>query len=1126
MRHFIGLLILASIFFECTAQTFDLNKGMIPVSTKSPEAANLGKFGNIPVSYFTGIPSITIPVYEINIGSIKLPISLDYHAGGIRVEETSSSVGLGWALNGIGVISRNVVGRPDELQGGYIGAPNAADVTFNDVLFLYDARDGFSDTEPDIFQYNVNGLSGKFIFRNDGTVMQIPVTNNRITFSNGNFTITDASGNVYFFAEKRKNYNDEGTGGYPPEYISTWCITKMTGSNSIDDISFSYNTDRYEVYETITSFTASAGSTPACGGSGSMDSFVGQVIPYNAIPKTSVHDEYYPAEIKWRGGKIAFGNVEDRQDVLGKSIRLDAIKVYGIQNGQSNLIKNTRLNQSYFISVAPAGHPVSDKNYRLKLDAVENLDVITNAPVQVYKLKYNDTPLPPRGSYAQDRFGFNNGHTENPSLMQAQQVSYNGQPHWLGDANRETDETAILAGTLSSIEYPTKGKTVFELESHRFSTLPAGIGGGLRVKSITNYGVDGNFINKEIYQYGTDGTGTMITPVFLQEIRYETVIKRLGCGGNPCTYFTAITNPGFTTIYRANSVHAASQYGGSPVVYEKVTKIQVNASGAANGKTVYGSTVYTDNFELPGHVGYSQGRAGLYVVPNAWKNGFLQYEEIYKSTASGYQLVSKKVNNYSVHQSESHNVLKVRSEYAHSGCEGKSVTTASQDFNVQVIPVHTGAMLLDALTSTLRDDNGNEVVNTQTFDYEGNTPLLPSTIETSSSDGDVLTQHLTYPLDWSAPGNVYQKMVGRNMLSSVVQEQKLRNENQLAFIKVSYNDWFGNSKLLLPQSVTEQVGIHPEEIRVLFNAYDEYGNILEQRKSNDVSHTFLWGYSRSLPIAHITNCQLTWVEETQTVTMPTMQVPGTLSENYVTVKTGIDIRFGQDVKVSCTVNRGMAGAGMPDHYFNVTLSVLDQQTQTEVYSGSFGLTTQSTYSINDLPAGLYTLQYRYDGNIGSENAFSFTSSLEYQFVFANVFYSSFEEDTENTSADAYTGRKSHAGVYSVNLPRQTGDYVLSYWTKQVGGPWTRNDEVINITPSSAHFKTIGSSGILVDEVRIYPRGAQMTTYTYDPLLGMTSSSDVNNSVERYQYDGLGRLKLVRDAEGNITKQFQYNYIVK
>ena len=72
--------------------------------------------------------------------------------------------------------------------------------------------------------------------------------------------------------------------------------------------------------------------------------------------------------------------------------------------------------------------------------------------------------------------------------------------------------------------------------------------------------------------------------------------------------------------------------------------------------------------------------------------------------------------------------------------------------------------------------------------------------------------------------------------------------------------------------------------------------------------------------------------------------------------------------------------------------------------------------------------------------------------------------------------------------------------------------------------TLTGSG-LIDELRLYPSTAQMTTYTYSPLVGMTSQTDVGNRVTYYEYDGLARLKRIRDQDYNILKTFEYQYQV-
>ena len=69
---------------------------------------------------YTGIPNIDIPFFTVRGSLINVPISISYHAGGIKVEEVSSSIGIGWSLNAGGVITRSIRGLPDETLYGYL----------------------------------------------------------------------------------------------------------------------------------------------------------------------------------------------------------------------------------------------------------------------------------------------------------------------------------------------------------------------------------------------------------------------------------------------------------------------------------------------------------------------------------------------------------------------------------------------------------------------------------------------------------------------------------------------------------------------------------------------------------------------------------------------------------------------------------------------------------------------------------------------------------------------------------------------------------------------------------------------------------------------------------------------
>ena len=53
--------------------------------------------------------------------------------------------------------------------------------------------------------------------------------------------------------------------------------------------------------------------------------------------------------------------------------------------------------------------------------------------------------------------------------------------------------------------------------------------------------------------------------------------------------------------------------------------------------------------------------------------------------------------------------------------------------------------------------------------------------------------------------------------------------------------------------------------------------------------------------------------------------------------------------------------------------------------------------------------------------------------------------------------------------------------------------------------------------------AQITTFTYNPLIGVTSVTDPRGQTIYYEYDSFNRLGFVKDHEGKILKENQYNY---
>ncbi|HTE28062.1 hypothetical protein [Flavitalea sp.] len=114
MKTFFLYIVTLTFVLNLSGQIAPLGKTDYPkVVQPSPEAASLGKYGDVPVSLASGLAQIGIDMYNLRVGDIEVGVNLSYHSGGIRVDEIASSVGLGWNLNAGGVITRAILGTAD-----------------------------------------------------------------------------------------------------------------------------------------------------------------------------------------------------------------------------------------------------------------------------------------------------------------------------------------------------------------------------------------------------------------------------------------------------------------------------------------------------------------------------------------------------------------------------------------------------------------------------------------------------------------------------------------------------------------------------------------------------------------------------------------------------------------------------------------------------------------------------------------------------------------------------------------------------------------------------------------------------------------------------------------------------
>ena len=511
-KQLIPFIVAVLSIYSLNAQRVDYSKLAAP----NPNVAALVKPVLTPVAEYAGLSSINIPMYVIQEDGVQVPISIDYQTGGIQVSEEASSVGLGWALNAGGVISRDIQGDPDfgESPSNFLynryyktarDFPDHEETTVNSSTFFSPPNNTYrrsdnqarlpvngvptyfppfwdtytaADNQPDIFYYNFNGYSGSFVFDREGGIFQLekngliiehqptdgagnPVANIGAPGFNSIFKITAQDGTVYYFGEQAKTRLS--IFDTPTTYTSTWHLTKITTPNN-RTVDFEYNPIGGAVdshFWPIKSFSQRLWNS---------SSYRNSHGPQSKI------DDLYLTKITFSNGEIDFNYSDEgiREDIPHAHY-LESVTV----KSGSETIKNFDFNYSYFGSVNTPNGTIDTGDYssvvalsasnpslnlRLKLDGLIENNTLEHS---FDYFEVSSSRYPNKTSMSQDYWGFYNGITNPRSFIPN---IYIDNSFFIVPIKAKRYPVASKAKlfSLKRITYPTKGYTEFDYESNTY----------------------------------------------------------------------------------------------------------------------------------------------------------------------------------------------------------------------------------------------------------------------------------------------------------------------------------------------------------------------------------------------------------------------------------------------------------------------------------------------------------------------------------------------------------------------------------------------------------------------------------------------------------------------------------
>lgn len=1077
-----------------------------------PNAAELGKYGSYPVGTMTGIPEISISLYEVQSGTLKLPIILSYHASGIQVGQKATDAGLGWSIMAGGTISRTIYGSPDDATNGFFNYVPPTYETLFDIknyftLQQYATGSGY-DLEPDLFVYNVGGKSGKFIYRRDRNFLTIPfapIVIEKISENPIKFKIIDDNGDSYYFLDYSSSSTQSQVITDQRNRVNSWHLSYVISADLADTISFTY--EPLITRDEVVQHSYPLGKKMVAGsGASATDVLVNGPGSGSVEITTTVtdYDEQLVKRIKFKNGYIDFNRNTVRKDVEFSAGRaLDEMVVY---NSRGELVKKVTFHHDYFLA-----QPFVDNfaHYRLKLTGITESGFATGEQ-RKHTFEYNSTPLPRYGSSRIDYWGYFNG-SSNTILIPSTKVYYSeingvsfangesysnefsdsGEFETIGSGTREPSENHMKASVLEKIVYPTGGYTVFEFEPHEY--------------------MSDEYLKMSVAKPGSGGLTTSgINKLTKAEQFYDVKYP---------------TQPEYTAV---NSLTIWAQ-------------LAIYFSASHMGNTEMGETQLVRLINTDTDVQLKQWRhEGDLTVPLTINEPVklvrgTNYKIIHEVYGNNDVYINSKVSweeNTNAHPTKIGGGLRIKSTksfvdpnsdpvvetYVYGvqedgvGTKVFEETKFYRNYEDVVSAYYTAGGQSCWLYGTRWIRNFLGISKYNPINYSGSPVLYEKVTKYLGTEADNVGKTVYHYSIPNEPPNVPDEFINSGNYGSI---NKGWFQGELGF-DASYKR-YQNSYLPVQENTYGNS---------TFNKVTEYAILLKQHKrfiqlapgctfdpsgpnpsSNRYGQGFftMYKYPIESGARRLTDQYTSLYDQAPTgdaITTETKLKYDNPSHLYVTEKS-----VSTSVSDAKEVTRMKYPQDMSDP---VSQSMVSKNMVNPV------LETTVSKRVGTSEILLSTLKTEYQSMSGMIKPSCVKMSLGSDPLQPRILYNSYN------SLGRVTERQRVSDTKEAYIWGYQGEYIVA---RIVGKSYDAviQESGINLSLLNDPTRPDGDMRQELSKL-LHLEGCMVTTYTYKPTVGVTSMTDPNGQTTYYIYDSMGRLSMVKDNEGNVIKTFAYNYV--
>ncbi len=1085
----------------------------------SPEAAALSRFTEVPVSHYSGLANVSIPIHTISVKGIQIPISLSYHGRGVKVSETAPRTGMGWSLTYGGDVSRQIRGKADDGAGQntYFLNKNdfisySSDKNVRAAVSEKEVQDPSYDFYPDQFTFSGGGSSGKFVFNYKdlaNPVIQsfgdVKISYQRESGGLGkisSFQITDASGNIFYYGvskdglRRARDYQNSSVGisvynngnqvqDGPTASDKNYSSWKLLDIETVygelisyhyekeqSSVRFEKSVDRHESNSTFTNSTRNMSDITKISSKVSRidaTNYQLQKITYNQ--GSVVFTKETTGRLDYNGHALDKITIYDQNNIKVKAFDLNY--TYTTSTDQTNLL-------SYFIN-----NPDFTNSFkRMFLSSVEE-EGNNGTRLPPYEFTYNATVLPSRFSTRQDYWGYYNGATNNgPFLRMFNYGSY--QP------DRRVHLEHSKAGMLEEIKYPTGGVTKFTYE-HNQGLVPSQITDNVILPKVNPQSVSEVKIRLSKSDFIDPTTGQYKTLYF--DVNSDTFTYQIGC------------------------IHLRYE-DGDPNIPDCIFGFMVNGSPADPGSIN----------QLP----VSNGRISLSVsnprhpsVPiDLYTNEMYDFDIIitYQPNERMLYAGGKRVKKI---EYISENNTKVKEfEYSGGSIHGlPGYVSRGGEYDYQY-NTESGVMTeaIDMFhyfdqTSAFSSFQGNSIGYSYITEYNGteedNEGMIKYNFTNfSDSGGDYYEFPYHPPTDneWLRGKNIKTRIFGYNKdMDGYILQREIYNKYQYA--NNTYSQDFDN------------IALFDENFVVAPGTPDDWRNFVFTPKGKEYhwNNNTTSDYSKGniifqMPLymkkASYSISSFDWAYRVYHLTGGTVNLNRTIERNYFNGKVlESETRYFYDynnhyqLKSSeMTDSKGAIYKTVNDFYLPLLNQNRMQPVTTTSYKDGVKLSTQhSEYKTAHgilLPEKIQTSKGR-------------TQTLEDRAIFHSY---------DTTGNPVEVSKKDGSKIYYVWGYDKTQPIAkIENYTSISSAQQTAITNAINASNNDVSVATENTLRSSLTALRNAFSASQVTTFTYNPLIGVTSITDPRGEVVYYEYDEFNRLKFVKNTEGEILKEHSYNY---